>query len=611
MPQFYSLINLGKYGSFHSNQLFGRPYHLTFEILDKADARDDRELRIVPAAELHAAALLEEAEAEETGAAPTPSSDGNLISIDKSNVNITDDPTNQTLTMAEIEELKQDETGRTKDLIAKIMQSHTALDQKTAFSLAKYTLRKHRKYMKRFTVLPLDVATLTDFLMVEKDFSKIMEVRNEVLGLIGCWANVHACEEDHLPTPSNPSSRYLMVDDTGGIVVAAMAERMGILHQSKPSSGPEATSDDEAAPSEEPPTSTTTVTQPTKPKRHHHQSTAMSATQNTITVIHSNQQPNLSLLRYFNFDCNNPTSSHPLHTNLRTLSWLQLLDPQSDSAYTEPPVLQPSELAKLKSNRRSNYHRKRRRWERIRAVTESTREGGFDGLVVASYTSAISVLRELVPLLKGGAQVVVYSPHVEGVMELTDAYSTARRTAFLLWEVEQEERRKRNADGNQEMAPEEGEEGEVTEADFPLNPTLLLAPMVQTSRVRNWQVLPGRTHPVMTSKGGAEGYVWTSTRVIPAEGRVSARGNGRRNQKNERKEVLVKVGEAEDVAMSEGTGVEAAAATPEGLGNELEGVRQTERLKRERANGDTEEGADVPLSDRQEKKLKVEEGFEP
>jgi len=47
---------------------------------------------------------------------------------------------------------------------------------------------------------------------------------------------------------------------------------------------------------------------------------------------------------------------------------------------------------------------------------------------------------------------------------------------------------------------------------------------VQSARVREWQVLPGRTHPVMTGRGGAEGYLFTATRVVPAEGRVEARG---------------------------------------------------------------------------------------
>jgi tRNA (adenine58-N1)-methyltransferase non-catalytic subunit len=484
---------------------------LTFEILDKSDIKDGRELRIVPAAELHAAALIEEAEGD--GSTPGAEVDDfGLMSSTKTNVNILDDPTNQRLTTAEIEALKQDEMGSTKELIAKIMESHSTLDQKTAFSLAKYTLKKHKKYTKRFTVLPLDVMTLTDWMMADREVSKIMEIRNETLGLIGCWANVHAAG-NHLPD-AHTSCRYLVVDDTGGLLVAALAERMGILHQT------DLSSDAQASDSED-------ETTPSKPKRTAAQS---SATSNTLTLIHSNQQPNLSLLRYFNYDYNNPSPNHPLHTHLSTLSWLQLLDPTSDSTYTQPPVIPQPELSTMKSNRRSNYFRKRRRWAQTKTIVDRTREGGFNGLIVASHTNPTTILRHCVPLLAGSAQAVVYSPHIEPLSQLADAYSTARRSAFL-------------------NTPEQ--ERKVPSDDFPVDPTLLLVPMVQTSRVRKWQVLPGRTHPLMMGRGGAEGYVFVATRVIPAAGKVEARGRqGKKRKEGEGK--IVKAGGADDVGGEEG-----------------------------------------------------------
>ena len=73
-----------------------------------------------------------------------------------------DDASRQALSMAEIEELKKAGTGSGKDIIAKIMASHNAIDEKTSFSLAKYTLRKSKKYMKRFTALPMDIGLLTE-----------------------------------------------------------------------------------------------------------------------------------------------------------------------------------------------------------------------------------------------------------------------------------------------------------------------------------------------------------------------------------------------------------------------------------------------------------------
>jgi len=41
----------------------------------------------------------------------------------------------------------------------------------------------------------------------------------------------------------------------------------------------------------------------------------------------------------------------------------------------------------------------------------------------------------------------------------------------------------------------------------------------------------------MTSKGGAEGYLFTATRVLPVEGRVEARGHhGKKKRKIELEE---------------------------------------------------------------------------
>ena len=461
-------------------------------------------MRLVSAAELHADALIEQSETPAVEDGMTPTDDGDATPR-RTNVNIIDDTLNQKLTMAEIEALKQDAAGSGKELISKLLASHSTLDQKTAFSLAKYTLRKNRKYLRRFCVLPVDVAQLADWMMTERDFGKVLEIRNDTMSLMASWANVHAsCVEDD--PGSQPASRYIVVDDTGGLIVAMLAERIEVLHPTK--SIPDQKSDDE----DEANSHDTSTKSTRKPPSAH-----MPACRNTITLIHANTQPNLSLLRYFSYDYSNPTTSHPLYTHLKTLTWLQLLDPASDSAYREPQVASPSTLAIYKGSKRSKYHRKRRRWQRTAQIVDETRAGAFNGLVVASHTDPKSILHHLVPLVAGGSQVVVYSPHVEPLVELADVYSTARRTAFL------------NA------AEEEGGRGrKVPSEDFPLDPTLLLGPTIHTARARRWQVLPGRTHPLMTGRGGAEGYLFVATRVIPAEGPVSARGRApRKKQRNE------------------------------------------------------------------------------
>ena len=240
-----------------------------------------------------------------------------------------------------------------------------------------------------------------------------------------------------------------------------------------------------------------------------HQVLAQSAQYNSLTVIHPSTQPSLSLLRYFGYSTDDPTEEHPLYAHLKTLTWLQLLDPEADALCNEPAVIPDAELAKMKSGKRGSYYRKRRRWQRINSVIEETRAGGFDGCVIASHMKAQSILRHLVPLVRGGGQIAVYSPTIEPLTELMDLYSRDRKGGFV-------RRMQQHGKGANETT--------IDVDDFPLNPTLLLNPMLQTTRVRQWQVLPGRTHPLMTGRGGAEGFIFTAVRVHPASGKVEARG---------------------------------------------------------------------------------------
>ena len=554
---------------------------------------------MVSATELHAEALGDEhaapAEAKSDPAEGAGGAEFDIVGengevIMRSNRMTVDDPSRQTLSMDEIEELKKAGTGSGKEIIAKLMASHLAIDEKTSFSLAKYTLRKSRKYLKRFTALPMDIGVLTAHI-TEKEAYKIMELREEMLGLIVSWANVHCAEVSRVVMAEDGitqtgGGRWLVVDDTGGLVTAALAEKMGLLYSPddedeeeeaddpEPIEGQEAASEfaaleevgekssqaadgpikaasnglDKNGPDVEmaeteaagalPPNGTTPKSngpsndpsnlndRPRKPPRAH--VAQMSALTNTLTVLHTNNQPNLSSLKYFSFDPGAPLPEHPLYTHLKSVSWLQLLYPSEDPSYIEPEVLSEEALAAMKSSKRGNYYKKRRRWERTARVVDETRRGGYDGLVVASVMDPKTVMKELVPLVRGGGRIVVYHPNAEPLVELCDLYSKERRTAYIdrQLEVSQFEKSKTKIEPEEEGS-RDGSWDEYDEEDFPVNPTLLLAPTLQTSRARHWQVLPGRTHPMMTSHGGAEGYLFTATRVIPAEGKVEARGRYR------------------------------------------------------------------------------------
>ncbi|TPX11663.1 uncharacterized protein E0L32_007642 [Thyridium curvatum] len=541
-------ISLGKYGAFPSNLIIGRPYHLTYEILDKeADEKLSR-LRVVPTDELYADIFADEAREEGSSADDldniiTPANGVEYSLVDaqtnavvaKSNIEAIDEKARQLLSSEDIEELKKHGANAGKDLVAQLMLSHTALDEKTSFSLSKYKILKTKKFIRRFSVSPLDPLALGNFLIDEKDVGpKILEMREEMVALLGCWANIHYGGEESfhdapvpgatvardgvekvLPSQSEQKQgRWLVIDDTGGLLVAAMAERMGILYPENAESKAEQGTDTETA---ELPEETSESAPPRRKFVHRDDFHIPYARTNTITTIYPNTQANLAYLRYFGFDpADNNPPPHPLNTHLMGLTWLQLVDPDSDYTYrATPEEIDDETLATLKAARRGNYHRKRRRWARTRHIVNTARAGEYDGLVVATQMDPVSVLRHTLPLLAGGAPIAVYSPSVEYLSNLADCFSIARRTAWT-----------NPADAPAETRGKSAEELERWQGDdeFPLNPTLVVAPSVQTSRARKWQVLPGRTHPVMSSKGGAEGYVFTAWRAMPAEGRIEARG---------------------------------------------------------------------------------------
>lgn len=442
----------------------------------------------------------------------------------RSNREIIDDAACQTLSPAEIDELKRKGTGAGKELIAKLLLSHTAIEQKTAYSLAKYKLLKTKKYIRRFTVLPLDVSLLGKWMLEDRDASKVMELRHEAIALLGCWADVHFASPP-LEGQSGPiGGRWLAVDDTAGLLVAAMAERMGILYAEPPTEEPAPDNTQESingasANGQESKPDDAVDHRPKNPRKRPRRDDfeVHYAPNNTITVIHSNNQPSLQLLRYFDYDATDPDPTypyHPLFTNLLPISWLQLLSPEDDPSYADKPGdFSAEEIASWKTNRRGNFHRKRRRWARTRHVVDGTRAGGFAGLAVASTMEPISVLRHTLPLLDGGAPIAIYSPNVEPLMQLIDCFSVSRRAAWVSSPPPQIEGKTAAELEHWEGTPE-----------FPLNPALVLGASLQTSRARRWQVLDGRTHPFMTSKGGAEGYIFTGWRARPVDGRVEARG---------------------------------------------------------------------------------------
>ncbi|KII94259.1 hypothetical protein PLICRDRAFT_36512 [Plicaturopsis crispa FD-325 SS-3] len=178
-----SVITLGRLGSFNANELIGKPYGLTFEIVGKT-------LQVVPPRSLQ--------EVEDTDATNELINDGQFV---------------QPLTLEEIEALK--ESGvHASDMIKMQIEQHANYSLKTEYSKEKYKKRKEAKYSKSFTTLEPTVFNVCEYWFA-KDQSRIRDIRTDTLAQMLSIANVR------------PGGRYLVVDDASGLVLAGVLERMG------------------------------------------------------------------------------------------------------------------------------------------------------------------------------------------------------------------------------------------------------------------------------------------------------------------------------------------------------------------------------------------------
>jgi tRNA (adenine-N(1)-)-methyltransferase non-catalytic subunit len=174
-------IHLGKFGSFKAELLIGKKYDWTFEIQGETITEKDLELDI---------------ELEETQG---------------SNETINDFGDNQKLSFLDIEKMKNQASGT--EIVQSIIENHTDFDKKTTFAKNKYLKRKSSKFIKGFTAQKITARRLLEYFS-EKNLTKVKEIRIDTLSQILAYLNLRA------------GGKYLAVDDTNGIIVAAMLERL-------------------------------------------------------------------------------------------------------------------------------------------------------------------------------------------------------------------------------------------------------------------------------------------------------------------------------------------------------------------------------------------------
>ncbi|KAF9916867.1 tRNA (adenine(58)-N(1))-methyltransferase non-catalytic subunit trm6 [Lobosporangium transversale] len=363
-----SNVSLGKFGTFKANDIIGRAWGNTYEIYDK-----DNKTRIYHLDEIN--------EVEETK---------------NNNREIIDDSSAQKLTLEDIralknEGLKGELTG--EEIVNKLKESHSAFDKKTAYSQAKYLQKKGKKFHKIFTPIKPTTYFVNEYFYT-KNPVKIRDIRMDTLSQLLSYSNVHS------------GCKILVVDDTQGMIVSALAERMG--------------------------------------------------GQGTILGLYDGDNPHYDVVKYMNFN-------QEILDSIKVLSWLRIHRPADEKT---PDELQ--DVTQLSGKDLEGYHRRVKAYKIVEESRQILFESNFDALIVASQYKPESILEKLLQYVRGSRPVIVYHPHKEALLET----STWMR-----------------------RCPD------------------LLAPQLTESWLRKSQVLPGRTHPEM-STWGSGGSLLSATKII-------------------------------------------------------------------------------------------------
>ncbi|BGP23270.1 eukaryotic translation initiation factor 3 62 kDa subunit [Rhodotorula toruloides] len=439
-------ISLGKYGSFKGHELVGRPYGHTYEI------SEDGKLSTVQVT-LH--------EIEETEA--------NNEFITSSGA--------QALSFVDIKALK-DRGLSGREIIQKQIEEHKTYELKTEYSKEKYMKKKEAKYLQMFTPLEPTVHQIAQY-HFEKQASKTRELRPDTLANMLAMVNVR------------PGSRLLVIEDIGGLLVAAALERMG--------------------------------------------------GEGRICVINdADSPPDLHLLEHFNFSPSDLAPITSIHWAATDESWsppdlpleLAELDKEKERE-AEAAKGMGKEGSAPKRNTRE-LHKLRKRKATFEKVQEARDEYFRGGVLIASEYDPLSVIERLLPSIGGSAPIVIYSQNVQ----LLFAANLVLR-----------------------------------------NHPAIISPTITEPFLRQYQVLPGRTHPEMQGMSHG-GYILSMIRVLENADAQAVGIGGRRGKKRGAAAVAAELATEQENGDSRATSVSA-------------GEPDTKRVKVDEASGETSGATDA------------------
>ena len=337
-------ISLGKFGSFEVSGILGHPLGSSFEIVDDNTVRVIKSITDV--GEIWNAD--EDVQKQELTRMFSNSAENNQNIIDIG-------AKIQTLTNEDIDELKR--SGASSNvgqlIIEKMIANHGGFDKKTIFSQEKYLKRKQQKFLRRFTVDYLGAAELLEY-NLEKDSSKVLDLSVESLGLLMTYGNIR------------PGGKYLVIDETGGLLLYAMMERMEC--------------------------------------------------KGTIVLLHENEHANSIMLRYSGY------RESVINAVVKPINWLQFTEPDNERIQINDEDFEPKK-PKLKEQ----FMRKRERANNVNEVIDLVEEGNFDGFVSMSTLYMPDVLTHVIPKIGGSRPLVIYNQYKELLAEVQQHFTNDRR----------------------------------------------------------------------------------------------------------------------------------------------------------------------------------------
>ncbi|CCK71973.1 tRNA 1-methyladenosine methyltransferase subunit GCD10 KNAG_0I01880 [Huiozyma naganishii CBS 8797] len=381
-------VSLGKFGAFYVNDVVGYPLGTKFEIYyeDQVAGTEEyapltkRDTKKVPIGKVR---VLERDTSLASSAPNVSTREGTADNVELANVKSSENNRDlinlgseiQKMSASEIEELKK-QSMSSNEIISRIIESHGSFDKKTVHSQEKYLKRKKQKFNKEFTIDYLSSSALLDFLIEKGDIQRVLDLSEETMGMLLNLANVRA------------NGTYLCMDETGGLVVYAMMERM-------------------------------------------FGGTDCADAVGTIVVLHENEHANLDLLKFSNY------SEQFIGERIVTVSLLDFFEPaRVEEIESRFQPLPKEEVFALKAGKKNTYYRKLKWYKTQMRLLKYTTDVAHDGLVVASTL----YLPELIPLLSdrvhGSRPVVCYSQFKETLLELSHVlYADLRFLAPTIYET--------------------------------------------------------------------------------------------------------------------------------------------------------------------------------